>query len=48
LFGDLKPGEIVVVDAEGEGMDAVFTFSGAEKPQLPDVPPVEQKAEKPE
>ncbi|MEI8081142.1 MAG: AAA family ATPase, partial [Actinomycetes bacterium] len=46
LFGDLKPGEIVVVDAEGEGTDAVFTFSGAAKPLLPDAPPVEEKVEK--
>ncbi|MGB3675747.1 MAG: ATP-dependent Clp protease ATP-binding subunit [Candidatus Nanopelagicales bacterium] len=36
LFGDLKPGEIVVVDAEGTGADAVFTFSGAVKAPIPD------------
>jgi ATP-dependent Clp protease ATP-binding subunit ClpC len=41
LYGELKPGEIVVVDVEGEGERAVFTFRGAEKTQLPDVPPVE-------
>jgi ATP-dependent Clp protease ATP-binding subunit ClpC len=41
LFGELKPGEIVVVDAEGEGERAVFTFRGAAQAELPDVPPVE-------
>jgi len=28
LFGELKSGEIVAVDVEGEGKDAVFTFAG--------------------
>ena len=28
LFGDLKPGELVSVDVEGEGDDATFTFVG--------------------
>ncbi|MCC3266229.1 ATP-dependent Clp protease ATP-binding subunit [Arthrobacter gengyunqii] len=28
LFGDLKPGELVSVDVEGEGDDATFTFIG--------------------
>src|ERR671933_503315 len=41
LYGELKPGEIVVVDVEGEGDRAVFTFRGAQKSQLPDAPPVE-------
>ena len=31
LFGDLKAGEIVVVGTEGEGKDAVFTFTGTPK-----------------
>ena len=26
LFGELTPGSIVVVDVEGEGEDATFTF----------------------
>ncbi len=39
LFGDLRPGEIVVVDAEGDGADAVFTFTGAAKAPVPDVVP---------
>ena len=38
LFGELKAGEIVVVDAEGEGADAIFTFKGAPKVQSPDSP----------
>jgi ATP-dependent Clp protease ATP-binding subunit ClpC len=41
LYGDLKPGEIVLVDAEGEGMAGRFTFQGTSKAQLPDTPPVE-------
>ena len=41
LYGELKPGEIVVVDAEGEGDRAIFTFRGAPKAELPDAPPVE-------
>ncbi len=36
LFGDLKPGEIIVVDVEGAGEDAVFTFTGAAKAPIPD------------
>ena len=38
LFGELKPGEIIVVDVEGEGAEAVFTFKGAPKATLPDTP----------
>jgi ATP-dependent Clp protease ATP-binding subunit ClpC len=38
LFGELKAGEIIVVDVEGEGADAVFTFKGAPKASLPDTP----------
>jgi len=41
LFGELSPGEIVVVGAEGEGSQATFTFAGEPKAALPDVPPVE-------
>jgi ATP-dependent Clp protease ATP-binding subunit ClpC len=42
LYGELKPGEIVVVDVEGEGEDAKFTFRGEVKPKaLPDAPPVD-------
>jgi ATP-dependent Clp protease ATP-binding subunit ClpC len=38
LFGELKAGEIIVVDVEGEGAEAVFTFKGAPKATLPDTP----------
>ena len=38
LFGELKAGEIIVVDAEGEGTDAIFTFKGATKAEMPDSP----------
>ena len=38
LFGELKAGEIIVVDVEGVGADAVFTFKGAPKASMPDTP----------
>jgi ATP-dependent Clp protease ATP-binding subunit ClpC len=38
LFGELKAGEIVVVDVVGEGSDAKFTFAGAPKSLTPDSP----------
>jgi len=38
LFGELKAGEIIVVDVEGEGAEAVFTFKGAPKASMPDTP----------
>ncbi|MSO42808.1 MAG: NDP-hexose 4-ketoreductase, partial [Candidatus Planktophila sp.] len=38
LFGELKAGEIIVVDVEGEGTDAIFTFKGAPKVVTPDSP----------
>ncbi len=41
LYGELKPGQIVVVDVEGEGESAHFVFAGAAKSPLPDSPPVE-------
>jgi ATP-dependent Clp protease ATP-binding subunit ClpC len=37
LFGDLKPGEIVIVDVEGEGDDAKFTIRGEFKGELSDI-----------
>jgi ATP-dependent Clp protease ATP-binding subunit ClpC len=45
LFGELKAGQIVVVDAEGlDTPQAAFTFRGEAKPALPalvpDVPPL--------
>jgi len=38
LFGELKAGEIIVVDVEGEGTEAKFTFAGAPKTTMPDSP----------
>ncbi|MFZ9099824.1 MAG: ATP-dependent Clp protease ATP-binding subunit [Candidatus Planktophila sp.] len=38
LFGELKAGEIIVVDASGEGPDATFTFKGSAKVSTPDSP----------
>jgi len=36
LFGDLRPGEIVLVDVEGEGEGRTFTFKGEQKATVPD------------
>jgi ATP-dependent Clp protease ATP-binding subunit ClpC len=33
LFGELRPGTIVIVDAEGTGEEAKFTFTGVPKPE---------------
>ncbi|HEX8001900.1 MAG TPA: ATP-dependent Clp protease ATP-binding subunit [Mycobacteriales bacterium] len=42
LYKELGPGQIVVVDVEGEEADATFTFRGESKPDaLPDAPPVD-------
>ena len=41
LFGEVRPGQIVLVDVEGEGEDAGFTFVGEQKAALPDTAPVE-------
>ena len=38
LFNELKAGEIIVVDVEGEGTDAKFTFAGSPKVSTPDTP----------
>jgi ATP-dependent Clp protease ATP-binding subunit ClpC len=38
LFGELKAGEIIVVDVEGVDADAKFTFTGAAKVATPDSP----------
>ena len=38
LFGELKAGEIIVVDVEGEEADAKFTFAGSPKVATPDTP----------
>jgi ATP-dependent Clp protease ATP-binding subunit ClpC len=42
LFGELRPGQIVIVDIEGEGETAKFTFNGVAKPDVvPDAPAAE-------
>ena len=45
LYGELKSGEFVLVDATGEGAEASFTFQGSKRedtlPEIPDTPPVE-------
>ena len=41
LYGDLKAGSIVLVDATGEGKEREFVFSGTPKAALQDSPPVE-------
>ncbi len=41
LYGELKAGEIVVVNATGEGKDDTFTFEGTPHPRSIDVPLVE-------
>ena len=45
LFGELKPGQIVVIDVEGEGADAKLVFTGNDRSPFPDLPPVEVTTE---
>ncbi len=42
LYGEVGPGQIVLVDVEGEGVEAKFTFEGNPKSELPDLPPIER------
>jgi ATP-dependent Clp protease ATP-binding subunit ClpC len=40
LFGELKAGQIVMVDVEGTGPEARLTFKGVAKPEaVPGAPP---------
>ncbi|MPN22463.1 ATP-dependent Clp protease ATP-binding subunit ClpC1 [bioreactor metagenome] len=41
LFGDLKPGEVVLVDVAPEGSEDPFVFRGVPQSDVPDTPPVE-------
>ncbi|MGZ4453337.1 MAG: AAA family ATPase, partial [Nocardioides sp.] len=41
LYGEVGPGQIVLVDVEGEGPGATFTFKGQKVEALPDAPPFE-------
>src|SRR6201990_1602834 len=46
LFGELRPGQIVIVDTEGSGETAKFTFTGVPKPDVvPDTPAPELASE---
>jgi ATP-dependent Clp protease ATP-binding subunit ClpC len=38
LFGELKAGEIILVDVSDETDSATFTFKGAAKSAMPDTP----------
>jgi ATP-dependent Clp protease ATP-binding subunit ClpC len=44
LYGEVGAGQIVLVDIEGEGPEATFTFKGNPKSELPDLPPLEEAA----
>jgi ATP-dependent Clp protease ATP-binding subunit ClpC len=42
LFGEMKAGQIVMVDVEGAGPEAKLAFKGVPKPgEVPDAPPAE-------
>jgi ATP-dependent Clp protease ATP-binding subunit ClpC len=41
LFGDMKPGSIVLVDVATDDGEEPFSFTATPKGELPDVPPVE-------
>ena len=41
LYGEVGPGQIVLVGVEGEGAEAAFTFAGNSKGELPDALPLE-------
>jgi ATP-dependent Clp protease ATP-binding subunit ClpC len=41
LFGEVRPGQVVLVDTTGEGDEQAFTFAGEQKSSVPDLPPVE-------
>ncbi|HET8961840.1 AAA family ATPase, partial [Nocardioides sp.] len=41
LYGEVGPGQIVLVDVDGEGPNAKFTFVGQKIGDLPDLPPLE-------
>ena len=46
LFGELRPGQIVIVDTEGSGETAKFTFSGVPKPDVVDDVPAPETGER--
>ena len=44
LYGEVRPGQIILVAVEGEGAEAQFTFKGEPRSELPDLPPIEEPA----
>ncbi len=44
LYGEVGPGQIVLVGVEGEAPNQTFTFKGTPKSELPDLPPIEAEA----
>jgi len=38
LFGDIKAGEIILIDVEGEAGSETFTFKGVPREKMPDTP----------
>ena len=47
LYGEVGPGQIVLVGVEGEGPGATFTFQGQKVSSVPDMPPLETVVEGP-
>src|ERR1700720_2704317 len=48
LFGELRPGQIVIGDVEGSGETAKFTFNGVPRPEgVPDAPVPEEDVHEP-
>jgi ATP-dependent Clp protease ATP-binding subunit ClpC len=45
LYGEVGPGQIVLVDVDGDGPTAAFTFHGTPRAELPDAPPFEVAAD---
>jgi ATP-dependent Clp protease ATP-binding subunit ClpC len=46
LFSEVKAGQIIMVDTEGTGKEAKFSFRGVPKPEeVPDAPPAELASE---
>ena len=41
LFGDMKPGSIVLVDVSTDDSEEPFTFTAMPKGEMPDAPPIE-------
>jgi ATP-dependent Clp protease ATP-binding subunit ClpC len=40
LFGEVRPGQLVLVGTTGEGDEETFTFVGEQKEAVPDAAPV--------